>query len=574
MNESAAPRPGKKPGLRALLDFISRRQVRSLGYLLVILFFILLVLIPTVYVLTKVVTGWDDIQTQVISNPARMGIIWNAIAMSFGVAILVTVIDLLFGLPLAWFIVRRKFRGKSLLNTIIDSPLAVPTAGLGISTVLFWGAIPALANRPAGAWSLFGGVNSPFWILVLLHLTTTFPYMVRSLSAILDELDIEYETAARTCSASRLTAARTITLPLFRSGLATGAVLCLAKALSDTGGVVAALTLLSGGSLGEGSGLSGTALINVWKVNYNADRIANAGLLPALTFVAILLILFSLLLLVLVKYLTVRFHIPLRRVWPTFESRLSKGVAPKARDSATFAFLLLMVLIPSFFVVAYMATSSPTRSVDWGLFSQGIGLSLLIGGVATGVGLLIGIPLAIFIVRGRYRKLGGVIDLLVNIPYVVPSAALGFSLYFFYNDIGIRGLDLLLVIMAHMAITFPFIVRNVVGGLEGLDRSYEDTARTLGAKPFQAFRRVIFPLIKPSILAGAIMGFTRSLGETGATVSVSLNVRTAPVLIVDYTSGATRDLFTAGLLIGIMTIISALAILAMRLILSRRRKVA
>src|SRR5512136_377179 len=112
MNEPAAPRPGEKPGLRALLDFISRRQVRGLGYSLVILFFILLVLIPTVYVLTKAVTGWDDIQTQVISNPARMGVIWNAIAMSFGVAILVTLIDLLFGLPLAWFIVRRKFRGK------------------------------------------------------------------------------------------------------------------------------------------------------------------------------------------------------------------------------------------------------------------------------------------------------------------------------------------------------------------------------------------------------------------------------------------------------------------------------
>lgn len=570
MNETASPHPAGRSGRRVLLEFFSKRSVRGAGYLLIILFFVGLVLVPTVYVLSKVVTGWGDIQTAVIADPVRMGIIWNAVAMSFGVAILVTAIDLLFGLPLAWFVVRRNFKGKALLNTIIDSPLAVPTAGLGISIVLFWGALPSLANRPAGAWSLFGGLSSPFWILVLLHLTTTFPYMVRSLSAILDELDIEYETAARTFGASKLTAARTITLPLFRSGLATGSILCLAKALSDTGGVVAALTLLSGGTLTEGSGLNGTALINVWKSGSSSQP----ALLPALTFVSILLILFSLLLLVLVKFLTLKFHIPQRKVWPTFESRLSKGAAPRARDTATFTFLVIMILIPSFFIIAYMATSSPTRTVDWGSFSEGIGLSLLIGGVATALGLSIGIPLAIFIVRGRYRKTSAVLDILVNIPYVVPSAALGISLSLFYRDLGIHGFDLLLVIMAHTALTFPFIVRNVVGGLEGLDRSYEDTARTLGARPFQAFRRVMFPLIKPSILAGAIMGFTRSLGETGATVSVSLSVKTAPVLIVDYTNAASRDLFTAGLLIAIMTIVSAVAILLMRLITSRRRRIA
>src|SRR3989442_6492523 len=76
---------------------------------------------------------------------------------------------------------------------------------------------------------------------MLLHFTTTFPYMVRSLSAILEQLDIEYEVAARTLGASPLTASRTVTLPLFRSGIATGAILCLAKAMSDTGGVQAAL---------------------------------------------------------------------------------------------------------------------------------------------------------------------------------------------------------------------------------------------------------------------------------------------------------------------------------------------
>jgi thiamine transport system permease protein len=568
---------GETDWRRSLLDVFSRRGVRGTGYGLVVVFFIFLVLLPTLFVLSYLFTGWNDIQTVVLADRAKMSMIWNAIGLSFGVAFFVTFLDLIFGLPLAWFIVRRKFRGKSLLNTIIDSPLAVPTAGLGISVVLFWGAIPDLANRPVGAWSLFGGTSSPFWILVLLHLTTTFPYMVRSLSAILDEIDLEYETAARIGGASKLTAARTITMPMFRSGLATGAILCLAKALSETGGVMAALTLISPGGLSESSGLNGTALIGVWKGAYDAGGSGSSQLLPALTFVSVLMILFSLLLLVIVKVLTLKFHIPWKKVWPSAEARLSKGIAPRLRDGATFFFLAMMVLVPSFFIAAYMATSSPTQGVDWGMFTNGLLLSFGIASAATAVDLLLGIPLAVLIARGKFRRLGNVLDTLVNIPYIVPSAALGLSLGFFYRNMGIRGFDILLVTLAHVAFTFPFVVRNVVGGLEGLDRGYEDTARTLGARPFQAFRKIIYPLIKPSILAGAIMAFTRSIGETGATISVSSDVPTAPVLIVNYTkqdpsTHRPKDLYTAGLLIAVLSIVTFAAILLMRFVTHRRRK--
>jgi len=211
------------------------------------------------------------------------------------------------------------------------------------------------------------------------------------------------------------------------------------------------------------------------------------------------------------------------------------------------------------------------KPVDWSLFWNGIFLSLLIAGIATSIDLLLGIPLAIMIVRGRFRKLGGLVDVLVNIPYIVPTAALGISLGFFYRDLGIQGFDILIVTMAHVAFTFPFVVRNVVGGLEGLDPGYEDTARTLGARPFQTFKRIMFPIVKPSILAGAIMAFTRSIGETGATLAVSNQIFTAPILIVRYTAGAARDLYTAGLLIAIMIIVSSFAILVMRLLTSRRR---
>ena len=70
------------------------------------------------------------------------------------------------------------------------------------------------------------------------------------------------------------------------------------------------------------------------------------------------------------------------------------------------------------------------------------------------------------------------------------------------------------------------------GALEEVDPTYEETARTLGARPMMVFKKVMFPSIKFSILAGAIMAFTRSLGETGATLAVVKDANTVPVYIV------------------------------------------
>ena len=84
---------------------------------------------------------------------------------------------------------------------------------------------------------------------------------------------------------------------------------------------------------------------------------------------------------------------------------------------------------------------------------------------------------------------------------------------------------MILVILGHISFTYPLIVRNITGAIEEVDPSYEETAMTLGAKPFQAFYKILLPVIKTSVIAGAILAFTRSLGETGAT---SPEVRSIP----------------------------------------------
>ncbi len=543
-----------------LVRLVSTRWSLRLWYGGILGFFFVLVLLPTLFVLGYVLVDWGSVQI-VLADPTKASLILPALWLSFGVALVVAAFDLLAGLPIAWLIVRHDFRGKSWFNTVVDSPLAVTTAGLGFSVVLFWGATSKITEFPPGALGL---TSNAFLILVFLHLTTTFPYMVRSLAAILEEIDIEYENAARAAGASRLTAARTITLPMFRSGMATGLLLVLAKALSDTGGALTALTLI--GAVDQNV-FNGTALIGTWKSLVGTDP----ALRPALAFVSALMIVLSLGLLVGVKYVAVRLKIPLRRVRPKVERTLSGGLFPRLRDAGAMGFLVFFILLPSFFFLTFLAVATPTAALDWTRFWDAVGVSFLVGGVATSIDLATGVPLAILIARGRFRRFGKLLDALVNIPYIVPSAALGISLSLFWgSQRTIVPSDLVLITLAHVAFTFPFVVRNVVGALEQLDPATEETARTLGAKPVQVFRRVLFPAVRPAILAGSIMAFTRSLGETGATQAVSTSTETIPILIVNLIT-KTKDFYQAALAQLVLLFVSFGAILALRLVLERRK---
>ena len=207
-------------------DLSSKKLVKDLWYIGNITIFFLFIIIPTLFVLVYFIDRLDLINSFVLSDSHRLSIIINAVILSFAVSLTVTAVDLIFGLVIAWVIAKKDFSGKELVNTLIESPLAIPTAGLGFSVALFW------AKTPGGALLSFGSlqlINNTFLLIVVFHFTTTFPYVVRSLSELLEEIDKSYEIAALTCGASKFTAARTITLPMFRSGIATAAILSMAK---------------------------------------------------------------------------------------------------------------------------------------------------------------------------------------------------------------------------------------------------------------------------------------------------------------------------------------------------------
>ncbi|TWE20570.1 ABC transporter permease [Kitasatospora atroaurantiaca] len=161
-------------------------------------------------------------------------------------------------------------------------------------------------------------------------------------------------------------------------------------------------------------------------------------------------------------------------------------------------------------------------------------LSLICATAATGVSLVLGVPLAWLLARTEFpgRR---IIRALVTLPLVLPPVVGGVALLLVLGRNGIVGrwLDSAFgitlpfhtsgVVLAEAFVAMPFLVISVEGALRAADPRYEEAAATLGASRLTAFRRVTLPLIAPGIGAGAVLAWARALGEFGATITFAGN---------------------------------------------------
>ena len=531
----------------ALDRLSSKKSVKYGVYLTAVTIFFALILLPPIL---GIIIKWNTMQ-QVLNQPQLMARALSAIENSFTVALFVSALDVVTGIPMAWLITRGKSKWLNVLDTFSDIPFIVPTAALGYSLFLFW-------SDPGGVSSLFGNpLVSPGWLLViLLHFTFSYPVVVRVVVGALLDYKMEYEQASRTLGAPPFTASRTVTLSILKPSLIAAFILAFSRSISETGA-----TMMVAGAFENAS-------IFILK---NAE---NEG---AMVFASFILIAVSCVIFAIIRILGPRLKLPIRKVWPTFERKLSYSKASTSRNTITLLIFFAIVLIPSLFVAlpAFEAIFTDTlpKSLSgvgvWGEYWQSLILSYLLGAVVTVLNVIIGLPMAIIVARRKFGTLpSAILDVLVNIPLIVPSIALGVSLAIFWKENFAFIPEIWLLIFAHLTITYPYFVRSMSAAVERISLDLEEAARTLGAKPLGVFRTIILPLTKYSILSGAIMVFTRSVSETGATLAVT-TLRTAPVVIVDWVkhpTGSTEYWFRLGLGCGFLILFSFIILLALRLI--------
>lgn len=181
------------------------------------------------------------------------------------------------------------------------------------------------------------------------------------------------------------------------------------------------------------------------------------------------------------------------------------------------------------------------------------------------IDVIFGIPFAFILTREKWGKMNAVLDTILDIPLTIPSAALGFAVFLFW---GPAGLDLAspgieMIIFVHMTFTFPYVVRPIAATIRTVNIGHEEASATLGAVSLTTFRKITFPAIKNGVIAGMIAAFTRSLGETGATLIVMGADRTIPVLIVDWVE---ENSFSSAAFASVLVIIlSGILLLLLRL---------
>ncbi len=188
----------------------------------------LIVLLPLAAVVAKSLEGgldafWDAVSSRQAVSTLRFTIIVSLVA---------TVINAFSGLLIAWVLVRDEFRGKGVVNALIDLPFALPTIVAGITLLALYG-----NKSPVGIDVAFTQTA-----VALALLFVTLPFVVRSVQPVLLELDKEMEEAATSLGAGRWTTFRRIVLPNLVPAILSGCALAFARAVGEFGSII----LLSG----------------------------------------------------------------------------------------------------------------------------------------------------------------------------------------------------------------------------------------------------------------------------------------------------------------------------------------
>ncbi len=168
---------------------------------------------------------------QAVASPRVLAAVWLSLRMAFW-AMLTNVV---FGTLVAWVLVRYRFFGKGVINALVDLPFALPTAVTGIALATLYA-----PNGWIGRWLAPLGVKIAFtpagiWVALVF---VSLPFIVRAVQPVLEELSGEYEEAAATLGANRLTTFRRVVLPEILPALLTGSGMMFARATGEFGSVI------------------------------------------------------------------------------------------------------------------------------------------------------------------------------------------------------------------------------------------------------------------------------------------------------------------------------------------------
>lgn len=412
---------------------------------------------------------------------------------------LATVWAMALALPLAWLVVRTDMPFRNTCRWLAVIPLAIPSYIGAMAYIAFLGPVGSVntwLSSLTGSHQQWLNIYG-FWGGVFVLGLFTYPYIFLLVSAALEATNPSVEETARSLGESPLGVLRRVTLPMLRPSILAGGLLAFLYALSDFG----SLSLLR-------VHVFTTAIYH--QLNTRFDQAAAAMLSFVLVLITLAVLLSQRVLLSRRSYVTItgtaRVARPLplgRWRWPAVA--LAGGI------------LGLSVFIPVGVLLAQTGSLGQFADVlreQWAFIRN----SLALAGVAATLAMIVGFLIA-FSAKRAQGPAGAALTGTIQIGYAIPGTVLGLSLILLYNTYlpwlyGTVGI----LVLAYLIRFLTQSVQGIDAALAGINPHLEEAARSLAASPGTVLRRVLAPLVRPTLFAVWTLVFISAMKELDATL--------------------------------------------------------
>jgi len=464
-----------------------------------------------------------------LESPLQRQSIFN----SFAIAFLTTALTTLLALPLAHWMTRFDFRGKTLLGSLLLVPMIMPpfVGAIGLSQLLarfgsvnlFLMNLGILSPDKPIDWLGQGG----FWGIVILQVMNLYPIMFLNVSAALANVDPSLRESAQNLGASGWRLFRTITLPLILPGYFGGAVIVFIWAFTDLG-----TPLIFGFS----------RLVPVQIFDAVNDLNTNPMGFALVVFV---------LLLTLALFLISKRALAGRRYEMMARGHTggTEGRATQGRTLVIWAVtgaIIGLALLPHLAVLVYSFAEHWFFSVlprEWtagnygeilghSLTASSIRNSLFYSSLSALLDLALGVVIAWLLTRKRI-PFAGLLDALTMLPLALPGLVLAFG-YVAGFDFKISWLNprdnpALLLVVSYSVRRLPYIVRSAYAGFQQTSVTLEEASANLGAPPFRTLRKITLPLVMANLIAGTILTFSFAMLEVSDGLILAMREQFFPI---------------------------------------------
>ena len=486
----------------------------------------LLILIPLVSILIYSFNlSWSEFREVIFSTNVK-----KAFAVSIGCSFIAAVINSIFGLLLAWVLVRYDFPGKRIVDAMIELPFALPTAVAGITLTKMYSDNGLLGKF----FGLFGiDVSYTRLGIIIAMVFIGIPFVVRAIQPVLEKLSAEVEEAGTMLGASKTRIFFNVILPELMPPLLAGFGLALARGIGEYGSVI----YISGNSAKNGTQV--ISYIIMQKLNSGSADYEGAAA------IALVMLIISFVLLFIINMLQL---LAARRSGG--ENYVQKAVQMNEKEKKSAAVYVLTVIALLFFIVMLVM---PLFAVIYRSLKDGVSLylsaisakytlsalkvTIIAAVIAVAVNTVFGLCAAWLLSKFSFKG-NKVLSTLIDIPFSISPVIAGLAFIMTFGRMGwatpaiewlndLLGTDIALVfsvpgvVLATIFVTFPYVSRELLPVMQAQGSDEEEAAALMGAKGFTIFRKVTFSNIKWALIYGVILCAARAIGEFGAVYAVS-----------------------------------------------------